>query len=265
MKINFLKAISIALISIAVISCKDSTTTDNSLELLSITSAESGDYILHLSGLKPLETGYNRLFWDVSKAGTTVEIDSILVNPIMDMTTMTHSCPKETPFSSQDADGKFEGYMVFIMPSGDMGSWAITATAYLSNGESFTAAVDISVANSWKLQSFTYNEVKYFVSWASPDEPFVGKNTVQLMLHKKATMMSFPSTDDLSLSIYPYMDMGSGEGHSAPYEQVERMGTGHYKGSISYSMSGDWQITVSANSGSETVAETVFNMNVISK
>lgn len=247
-------------------SCSDNNSNTNSkIDLITISSVQNGEYSIILESDKLLETGYNRLFWSVSNGNDRLQLDSLSFSPIMDMTTMKHSCPKGIPEKSTEVERAFEAYTVFIMPSGEMGSWSIAVKAYLSNGEQVEAEVPVSVANSWRLQSATLNNNKYFVSWVSPAEPFVGKNTVKLMLHKKATMMSFPSTDDFSLSMYPFMDMGAGEGHSAPFEQLSAKGKGVFEGSISYSMSGDWQITVSIGTEPSTTVDVVFNMNVLSK
>lgn len=247
-------------------SCSDNNSNTNSdIELISISSVVSGDFTVQLESEKLLETGYNQLYWSVSKGNERVQLDSVTFSPIMDMTTMKHSCPKGKPAKSSSVEKAFESYAVFIMPSGAMGTWSISVNAYLSSGEHIETELPVSIANSWRLQSVTVNDTKYFVSWVSPTEPFVGKNTVKLMLHKKMTMMSFPSTDDFTLSMYPYMDMGAGEGHSAPYEQLTAKGNGVFEGSISYSMSGDWQITVTIGTDPTTAKDVVFNMNVISK
>lgn len=265
MKVTFSNSLLVLLMLTSLFACKDSGSKDATLDLMEINSATVDGYSVKLSALKPLATGYNQLFWLVSKDNQLIGVDSMNIMPIMDMMTMSHSCPTQKPFKSVQADGYFEGYVVFIMPSGEMGSWSITATLWLSNGEQIETTLNISVLNSWKLQSFTHNNVKYFVSWVSPQEPFVGKNTVELMLHKKATMMSFPESTDLMLELYPYMNMGGGEGHSAPYEQLKHVGNGKHTGSISFSMSGEWQISVFAKHNADTAATVVFTINVISK
>ncbi len=262
-KLSFLL---IAGLLVFVSSCSDNNSNTNSdIELIAISSVKSGDFTVQLESEKLLETGYNNLYWSVSKGNERVQLDSVTFSPIMDMTTMKHSCPKGNPTKSNTLDRAFETYAVFIMPSGEMGTWSISVHAYLSSREHIEADLPVYIANSWRLQSATINDTKYFVSWVSPVEPFVGKNTVKLMLHKKMTMMSFPSTDDFALSMYPFMDMGAGEGHSAPFEQLTAKGNGVFEGSISYSMSGDWQITVTLGTDPTTTKDVVFNMNVISK
>jgi hypothetical protein len=255
----------IATISIALISCDDQSSTNSDLDLLEIQTVVHENHTVTLSALKPLETGYNRLFWSISQNGETEIVDSVSITPLMTMTDHTHACPFEKPFSSIEAHGKHEGYVIFNMPSGMMGSWNIKSTFWLRNQIKIETDIPVSVLNSWKLQSFSANGTKYFVSWVSPEQPIVGKNTVRLFLHKKGTMMHFPSTNDFDLSLYPYMDMGGGEGHSAPFEQLQAIGNGVFEGSISYSMSGDWQISVNALEADTTLASVVFNMNVISK
>lgn len=261
---NLYQLLFMMLLVFSISSCKESDSSNPELDLVEITTASQNAYIISLKALNPLETGYNRLFWSVKEDGKSVKIDSVKIAPLMVMTTMNHACPFQKPFESDEATSSFEGYVVFIMPSGEMGSWTINATIYLKNGSVIETNVPIQVANSWKLQSTTINDSKYFVSWIEPTQAFVGKNTVQLMLHKKQTMMNFPSTNDFNLEIYPYMDMGSGEGHSAPFDQLVSKGNGLFEGAISYSMSGDWTVTVTLKDAT-TTKEVIFSMNVISK
>lgn len=252
------------LLIFSISSCKESDSSSKELELVEIHKTSQDKYSISLKALNPLETGYNRLFWSLSENGKSVKIDSLQIAPLMRMATMNHACPFQKPFESSDVTSTFEGYVVFIMPSGEMGTWEISTTLYLKNGDVIETTVPIQVGNSWRLQSTTLNDTKYFISWVQPTQAFVGKNTVQILLHKKQTMMNFPSSNDVNLEIYPYMDMGGGEGHSAPFDQLISKGNGFFEGSISYSMSGDWTVTVTLKDGT-TTKDVIFSMNVISK
>ncbi len=71
---------------------------------------------------------------------------------------------------------------------------------------------------------------------------------------------SIPLTERLShllpqrpLDLYPYMDMGAGEGHSTPFLAPTHVGDGHYRGEVNFIMSGGWDMTVRMSGGEEVI------------
>ena len=47
-----------------------------------------------------------------------------------------------------------------------------------------------------------------------------------------------------SVDLYPYMDMGGGEGHSTPFESPVFVRDGRYAGEVDFIMAGGWEMTV---------------------
>ena len=73
-----------------------------------------------------LFVGYNKLFFKVTdkSSGSKVSQAQINFRPVMDMVTFKHACPIENPAVNANADGYFEGAVMFSMP-GYNGSWSL--------------------------------------------------------------------------------------------------------------------------------------------
>lgn len=73
-----------------------------------------------------LFAGYNPVFFVLydSITGKRIPDSHIHLHPLMDMHTMTHSCPVEEP-EGIAVDELFPGGILFTMPSGDLGSWTL--------------------------------------------------------------------------------------------------------------------------------------------
>ncbi|NND69985.1 MAG: hypothetical protein HKN43_00240, partial [Rhodothermales bacterium] len=54
----------------------------------------------------------------------------------------------------------------------------------------------------------------------------------------------FIPVTDAQIDLYPYMDMGAGEGHSTPFEKPVHIGDGEYRGMVNFIMAGGWDMTV---------------------
>ncbi len=255
-----------ALLFIAFNACSTSDSDDNDLVLTPINSVVVGDYTVKLSSETELETGANALYWALEKAGKSVEMKSMTMMPMMDMGTMMHSSPYENPIKFEESDNYFKGMAVFIMPGGEMGSWSINFTIVTENQETIEGTLAIDVASSWKLTSVKDSAGdSYFISWVEPNDPVVGSNELTFLVHKRATMMSFPAFADAEVVIYPYMDMGGGQGHSTNFTAPSNKGNGVYEGDINYSMSGTWTTSVELVVANDTLPEVIFEYSVKAK
>lgn len=257
----------ITLVMLFVTSCNSSDDTKELLNLQQINSVEvEGGFTVNLESDRVLETGSNILYWKVTKNGKRVDLNSIFINPMMDMGTMMHSTPLEQPIENPIDTDYFSNLAIFIMPSGEMGSWNISFEIETKTGEFITGNMPITVESSWRLTSVrdTNNKV-YFITWFTPEDPVMGNNTLQYLVHTRENMMSFPSVDDVTLKIYPYMDMGGGQGHSTDFTAPEAKGNGLYEGTINYSMSGMWTTSVQIIAGNDTLPEATFEYSVKAK
>ncbi|MDZ7608637.1 MAG: FixH family protein [Cyclobacteriaceae bacterium] len=204
-----------------------------------------------------LFVGYNRLEIVLTKAGVKGDYTDaeIVLKPMMDMGTMKHACPIENPVAGKNIEGVFGGAVVFVMPSGDMGSWMLTIEVKDDETEEsgkLDLPVIIKMPEESRMKSFSMGTDKYFVSYVQPSEPLVGINDFEVTVHKKATMMEWPASGDFTISMEPEMpDMGHGSPNNVnPVLTAD----GHYKGKVNFTMDGYWKINLALTIGDQTQA-----------
>lgn len=248
------------------ISCDSNNNSDPELDVTPVNSVTVDGVTISLFSDKELETGTNDLYWKVEEGNSNVNVKSFSIMPMMDMGQMQHSTPHTSPIAFEENDSYYHSMAVFIMPSGEMGSWDISFEIETQNGQMITGSMSVIIASSWKLTSVRKDDKVYFISWMSPQKPISGNNDLKFMLHTRETMMSFPAVSDANLIIYPYMDMGGGAGHSTDFTAPEAMGDGIYEGDINYSMSGTWTTSVKiVTAQNDTLPEVVFEYSVQAK
>ncbi len=193
-----------------------------------------------------LFTGYNDLYIEVkdSVSGIYVNDAHIELMPMMNMGSMSHSCPFDNPESATAVNGKFPCDAVFIMPS-TAGNWTLEADIHnhITNEKAsviFPLTVNEPVYS--KLKSKTVNGSTYFVSMIEPSKPKVGINDLMIKVNKSVSMMDFPNDSAYTFSVYPWMPS---MGHSSP-NNVNPVYTtqGMYDGDVNFTMTGDWRITL---------------------
>lgn len=187
---------------------------------------------------------------DVS--GKPVSNANITMQPIMNMTSMTHSSPVEQPtYSAEKA--LYTGAAVFSMPSGDMGSWKIKVTV---NGEAVDVPVVVNPAatNTKYTGTFVGTDGKsYSVSLIQPRASVVGLNDFEVLVNYRETMMSFPPVNDLSIELTPEMPS---MGHGSPNNvNPVAKGNGRYLGKVNFTMTGDWRLHLRLKRGNEIIVE----------
>ena len=255
-----------ALVFVAV-SCDTTNNSDSDLDLTPINTVSVEGYTVSLYAESDLETGANQLYWKIEEGNNTAELESFTITPMMDMGEMMHSTPFDQPMTSEEDEDYLTNMAVFIMPSGEMGTWAIPfEITPMGASEAISGEISIDVASSWKLNSTRSESGEvYFISWYEPKKPVSGNNDLMFLIHSRSSMMSFPAFSDAELSVYPYMDMGGGSGHSTDFTTPVSTGNGFYEGDINYSMSGVWTTSVELIVGNDTLPEVMFEYNVQAK
>ena len=211
-----------------------------------------------------LFAGYNQLIIVLYDSVTKKRITDahIHLEPMMDMTTMSHSCPVENP-DEEAIKGVFPGAAVFIMPSGDMGTWTLGLHVHNHlNDKEGEAQFDITVANPAvaRMKSFTsLSGNKYFLSYYFPNGMKVGTNNIDIMLHTKVGMEFLP-VESFTMTMTPEMpSMGHGSPNNVnPVHTVN----GHYSGKVNFTMTGEWRLNLVLTEGGETIKETFFDVTL---
>ena len=260
---SFSRIMAVAVLLFTAVSCNTNDNSDPKLDLTPLNSVNVDGYTISLEASQELETGANDLYWKVEQDGNMVDIESFSIQPMMDMGEMMHSTPYNEPATAEEDDRYFKNMAVFIMPSGEMGSWSINFEITTQNDEVISGEMPIEVASSWKLTSVRDDNDKiYFITWYAPQKPVVGNNDLTYLIHTRETMMNFPAVGDIEMEVYPYMDMGGGSGHSTEFTNPVATENGFYEGDINYSMSGTWTTSVELIVENDTLPEVVFEYSV---
>ena len=206
--------------------------------------ATSGALSVELLTTGPLAVGQNRVFYRVTKDGQAVPHAHLTQLPVMKMETMQHACPLVNPGHAPNADGLWEGLLVFTMASTEMDVWTLKVNVALEeNGAS--EALDfgqLSVGDSAMKKVVTRDGKKIVLTLAYPSAPHVGSNELVVTAHqaKDMMMMEYVTVDDLAFTVTPEMpSMGHGAAGSINPVRGE---DGLYRGSVVFSMAGDWVV-----------------------
>lgn len=210
--------------------------------------------------LDTLRVGYDSLYIQFadSASQTVLQTMNVTVTPMMYMTTMSHSSPVEQCVMPSAVNNFFPCAAVFTMPSNAMEPWKIKVgfvdTIRHVNG---TVEIPVTILNSSMVNILTApDSTRYFVTMKSMAAPKVGANMCEYLVHKKQTMMSFPPVTDVLLEMTP--DMPS-MGHGSPGNvNPAHTSMGHYKGTVNFTMTGEWRITLLLKKGTATMGTAVF-------
>lgn len=207
--------------------------------------ASSGALSVALLSMGPLVVGQNRVFYRVTGAdGAPVPYAHLEQLPLMKMETMQHGCPVLNPDQAPNADGLWEGLLVFTMASTEMDVWTLKAKVALEEN----GAVELldfgqlTVADSTMKKVLTRDTSKIILTLGYPEAPHVGSNPFVITAHQAKDMMKmeYVTVDDLVFTVTPEMP-SMGHGASGSINPV-RGEDGLYRGSVVFSMAGDWVV-----------------------
>lgn len=208
---------------------------------------------------EPLFVGFNRLQLKITDAEGNLLSGEIEISPVMDMMTMEHSCPFDYPEGNNVIDGAIPFNVAFVMPSGEMGTWALNITF---DGKTVAVPVEVIQPEKPRLVSFTSgpddNETSYFICLVDPREPQVGQNDLQLAIYKRESMFEWPPVEGLKVEMTPWMPSMD---HGSPNNvDPKDTGNGMYLGKVNFTMTGDWQIRLKIINNGVVSGEPTFDL-----
>ena len=270
MNSTFIKYITIILISAQFVACIDDETVspeqEKYLKVGEMVSSGS-NFNVGFYAKDSLFVGYNKVYLKVTHqtGGSPVKQATIALHPLMDMVTFSHACPVENPGNTPNADGYFEGAVLFSMIGTD--SWSLTVDITADGKtETVTFPIDkvkatnpvkkIVVIDSLPNGPGKWTITKHPISLVEPPNWKVGSNVFEITVHTMASMMSFPCCTDLTVEITPEMPS---MGHGSP-NNVNPVHTanGHYKGTVNFTMTGDWRIHLTIKKGDRLVSNKAY-------
>lgn len=235
--------------------------TDNKAGLVYIGEAytNQGNMLIKLYASDTLYCAYNNLFIEVLDSATKQVITNAEITILPQMIMMGHAAPFENPASTAAVNGLFPCAVVFQM-AGATG-WTLDVTAKnLANNNEGTAQIAFEVKNPanarTKVITALNNGSKIIISYLQPAKPKVGMNDFEITLHKKESMMSYPPATNFTVEMEPEMPS---MGHGSPNNvHPTHTANGHYKGTVNFTMTGEWHINLKIFDGSEAVDTTTF-------
>jgi hypothetical protein len=211
-----------------------------------------------------LFAGYNSIFFALydSVSGERITDSHIHVNPVMNMQTMSHSCPVEEP-ESEAVNELFPGAIMFTMPSGDMGTWKLDVGVHNHvNGLFGQVHFDINVKSTdpSRVTSFLApSGQRYYLSYRFPEKMKVGVNTFEVIAYTFSEN-DFVPAEDLVINFTP--DMPSMDHGSPNNESPVHLSGGHYRGKANFTMTGEWRLNLELVSGSTNLGVKFFDVTV---
>ncbi|HRO46368.1 hypothetical protein [Agriterribacter sp.] len=185
-----------------------------------------------------LLTGYNKLYVSLkNNQGDEIKNATVAYTSMMDMISMKHSSPAEQPVYNDELK-LYEGAVVFTMPTSEMGTWQLDVTV---NGATVSFPLTIGTAPQKQLATFVGTDKnKYVLAIIPPLKWQVGLNDLDILINRQASMTDFPADDGFTVELTPEMPS---MGHGSPNNiNPVSTGSGHYKGKVNYTMTGDWRL-----------------------
>ena len=211
-----------------------------------------------------LFAGYNPLYFALydSVTGQAITDSHIHINSIMNMQTMSHSCPVEEP-ESEAVNKLFSAAVLFTMPSGDMGSWKLETKIHNHvNGLFGNASFDINVKSSTPSQVISFqvsSGERFYLSYRFPEKQKVGINEFEVIAFT-STDGKFVPTENLAIKLTP--EMPSMDHGSPNNEDPAHVGKGHYKGKANFTMTGEWRLQLELATESGVLDKKYFDIVV---
>ena len=189
-----------------------------------------------------LFAGYNQLYFALydSLTGQVITDSHIHLHPIMNMQTMSHSCPVEEP-ESEAVNKLFPAAILFTMPSGDMSSWKLETKIHNHvTGLFGKASFDINVKSATPSQVISFQASsgeRFYMSYRFPEKQKVGINDFEVIAFTSMDGKFVPA-ENLNIKLTP--EMPSMDHGSPNNEDPVHVGKGHYKGKANFTMTGEW-------------------------
>lgn len=203
------------------------------------------------------QLGYNELKFRIKNKSSNQYEKNATVNwnPVMHMTTMSHSGPKSEVTKVTPDGTLYAGYLVFQMPQNATEYWDLKFD-YSINGMAYTATTVVDVPNSLKRRVSSFlgsDNTRYIVAYIEPRTPKVAVNDMTVGVWKMQDMMTFPVVNGYTVKIDPRMP-GMGNHGSPNNVNATQTSPGKlYNGKLSLTMTGYWKINLQLANAAGTV------------
>lgn len=202
-------------------------------------------------------TGYNNVTIRIKDNTNDSYLENVTISwePMMQMPSMQHSCPKSSITKIAGKKTLYQGDVIYQMTNTDGSGWSLTFN-YTIDNKDYTATDTISVTQSEKQNVTVFtgsDDIRYIAAIIEPKEPIIGINDLMVGLYKMENMMSFPIVEDYTIILDPRMP-GMGN-HTSPnntdlnYNTTDSM----YHGNLSLTMTGYWVLNLKLKNSEDTL------------
>ncbi len=174
---------------------------------------------------------------------------------------MQQSCPMEDPVEIA-VNNVLSGAVTFILPSDTTNSWKLSVMVHNHKiNKEGEANFDISVDNPATsvlsvFPSQSADNSLLVLSLLQPTVPKVGINDIEFTIYRTTDLMYFPPDDSFTIEIKPEMPAMAIESSS----NINPVNTslGHYKGKVSFTMTGEWRVNVLVKKDGVTISNNAY-------
>ncbi len=192
--------------------------------------------------------GYTRLVLRLTRAADGANVSSAAVS-FRAHTAVAVGLPAIQPVYRED--GYHGAAFLLSRDTTQTQSFRIVATVE----EPGRSAIEIMFDVEARVDLWMQRSGDLLVSWVDPLRPTVGETPFEVAIHRW-TGSAFEPVSNLGVVLYPYMDMGGGDGHSTPFRALATSTPGRYRWSVDFIMSGGWEMTVRMPDGPDALFAT---------
>jgi hypothetical protein len=211
---------------------------------LRYTAKNAAGVIAEIRSSDSIKVGYQTLdicLKDAQNKALTEK--SVQIKPLMDMgmmmgKAMIHSAPIEQPTQVTDTQGCTNASVVWLME----GKWTFSVILAADTVKFDSVSVIADTTRLKKAEDAQDTAKKIFVALISKTPFKSGINDFEVAVYTKKDMMTWPADSSYSIVADPTMPS---MGHGSPYNvNPVHVKNGHFKGSLNFTMTGDWLISL---------------------
>ncbi len=200
----------------------------------------------------PLAVGQSRVRYRVTRDGQPITRATLTQQP----RGPSGGCPVLDPPAVAADDGSFEAMLFFT----GAGAWELSLALTVEGATEPVSLTlgPLSVSDSTMKQTVELDARRVVVTWGYLTGPRVGRNEVLVSAHAPTDegATTFTTVDALRFTVTPEMP-SMGHGSSGNVDPV-RGDDGLYRGTVVFSMTGDWVVHLRALVGDEPLATWAF-------
>jgi hypothetical protein len=207
--------------------------------------AEAGTLRVVLYAEGGPHVGYTRLRVGVTdRAGAPVRQARVSVAAEVARGAGWAAAPVEGPeTTTADAEGYFSA-AAFLFPEAAGRPARLRVGVEADGHAAASATFEVAVAaDPLGVRVVAADGAVYHAAWVQPQRAVVGENAFEARLFQEAPG-GFAPLGGAEVQLYPYMDMGGGEGHSTPFEPPFETEAGRWRSRINFIMAGGWELSL---------------------